>query len=505
MINLASIARGILSRGYDAGESKPSRMDLGWDRRTETTEDAVLGPDGSRATIRLRGVDLKRNAGVVAGFCSRLAKFSVGPTGIGPQARTSDEGWNRAAEQWFWEVWGPQCDSRGRLTLAELQFMAVFLRPIHGGIYLQKIADGTVRPIECERIRDPQVVADRPGFTDGVKVDQRTGRLKSYLVHARDAQGGFGNKHEEFEIAAGEILPVISPPWRVDQVREIPDLAPVIPLLQDIHELNNDTRATAKAHSKIVGWINKLGGMGANSLPRGTTSQTVGKRQEHRLDGLTLFEGFPGESMTSFNSQTPNNLHIPYAQWLHVLCGAACDLPYEFFTLDFSKCDWSRMKGAIAMINSAMRHYRTWLRWRLNGPLWAWRVGMEMGPGGALSPAPTNAQGRSEWDLVEWNEPEELTVDRKEGIEADVMEYQMGQRSLEEMAARRGKDLEKLLRKIAGEKQMIAKIEEEFDLPPGSLVNTQMPGQGTAPAAPEAPAVPAAEPPPPKEAPDVDE
>lgn len=464
----------VKGQGYDAGETTYARKDLGWSRRTERDEDTILR-DGTRDTIRMKGVDLKRNSGVVSGFCSRLAKFAVGADGISPRAVTTDKGWNRAAEDFFWNAWGPLCDSRKRASLYRLQFQTMFLRPIHGGLYYELLTDGRIRPIECERIRNPSNPETAKGWADGLKIDKQTGETTAYWVHGRDSDGSFTGSHQEGLVDAVNILPAINPPWRPDQVREVPDLAHVIPLFQDFQEMNQDVLATAKLQAKISAWIKANDP--ANVLASRVANPTAGSRPVHKMDGLQVFGLFPNEEMGGFDSTTPNVMHIPYMQWQLVLCASAMDLPYEFLTLDFSKADWSRMKGILTFINQGMRPYRKWLIDSMMYPLWCWRVAKEMGPGGELQGCPVDAKGRSQWDWVEWHEPEQIWVDRQEAAQSDVMEYQMGQVSLSDMAKRRGRDFLDTLRDIAQEKVDIAQIEKDHGLPAGSLITTQIPGQ----------------------------
>jgi hypothetical protein len=110
MAGASGLYRGALALGYDAGESHSSRQDLPWNRRTARDEDSLTGQDGTRETIRLKSVNLRRNT-MLAGVCDRIASFAMGTSGLLPQARTSSEDWNRAAES-FWGEWSKVCDIR---------------------------------------------------------------------------------------------------------------------------------------------------------------------------------------------------------------------------------------------------------------------------------------------------------------------------------------------------------------------------------------------------------
>lgn len=462
--------------GYDAGQkSNRFRKDLGWDRSTPRDEDSLLGKDGSRETIRLKCSDLRRNNAIVAGVCNRIASLVVG-TGINPQAKTKSKEWNREAEQ-FYREWEKAADYRQRLNLRQIQWQATALRPTHGGLYLEILNNGQVRPIECERIREPQKPEDRKNSVDGVRYNPGTGIALAYCVHSRDKDGLFSGEHAETWVARENIIPVISPAWRPDQIREVPDLAPVVPHLQDIHEMNQYTLNTAKTQSMVMGFLKKIGGMGMNSLPRGSSaSPTVGQRQVFRFDWGQVMEGFPGDDLEMKVSPTPNAQHIPYMQMQLGFCAAALDFPYEFFTLDFSKCDFSRFKGVLLWVNKTCRPWRSWINESMNQRLWNWRIAKAI-KAGDLPPAPVDARGISEWFKVEWQAPEELWVDRQESNQADMLAIQMGLDTATRAAKRRGFDLDEIRRERAEEIKTTNDIAKEYNIDAGQLEKLQIPGQ----------------------------
>lgn len=470
-----TLGRAALALGYDMGDSSHVRRDLGFGKRMPIDEDSLVVGDKTRENIRQKAIDQIRNNPVAAGVCERIASFAVGPTGLRPQALTTDEKWNEAAEDWWNYVFAPNCDSRGRQSLWRLQWQAVSLRPSMGGVYWQLVSDGSVRPIEPERIRDPK---DNKGaiYTDGVKVDRNTGRILGYLIHGRDDRGGFSGDHQTQFVTSENVIPVIRPPWRPDQVREIPDFAALGNALQDVHEANVYTLNTMKTQSKPVGSLTKGGGVGTNSGPRGSASITVGERQRFQMDSLEVLMLNPGETLNFTSSQTPGNMHIPYMQMQYGLMASGIDYPYEFFTLDFTKCDYSRMKAVLLLINKASRNWQAWLKESLYR-LWVWRIAKAMADGD-LPPAPVDDLGRSQWNLIDWQAPEELWIDRQESAQADTLEWQMRQGSLSDFARRRGKDLADILRAQARDIKLTRRVEKEEGVPEGSLEpKMQIPGQ----------------------------
>lgn len=469
-----SIIGRIFGRGYDAGESSHVRSDLGWGRATPCDEDGMIGPDRTRETSSLKAIDLFRN-GHDNGVCDRIAMFALGATGLRPQALTSDDAWNTAAEDWWNYEFAPQCDSRGRVTLWRMQWQAIALRPTMGGVYWQLLANGQVRPIETERIRNPKSEAARKNCFEGVKVDPDSGRILGYWVHSRDARGGFSSEHKEMFVDASNMIPVITPPWRPDQIREMPDFARIIPRVKDMAEANEYTLNTMKTQSKAFGFLETIGGGGVNSLPRGAT-RTVGERKRFQLDALEIMHLNQGERMNLSSSPTPGSNHIPYMQMQSGLAAAGINYPYEFFTYDFSKCDFSRMIAVYGLINRASEIWQAWLSEALT-KLWYWRIAMAIRDG-VLPKAPTGEDGKSEWRLIDWQAPEGVSVDRQKEIQADTLEFQMRQNSMSSIARRRGKDYADVLRQQARDWKLEEQIAQEEGVP-SDLIHpkAQIPGQ----------------------------
>jgi hypothetical protein len=479
MSRLARFASGIkYALGYDAGEANRMRKDLGWARATPRDEDSLVD-DGTRELIRQKAADLRRNNPIIAGIGNRIASFCCP---LLPQAQTTDPTWNTAAENFWTQQYSGVCDSRQRATLFDLQWLATSIRPTHGGLYLELLDNGQVRPIECERIRQPQDHKEAEDYVDGVKVDRKSGVILGYKVHARSKDGTFGAKHEERFVPREQIIPMTTPAWRPDMVREIADLAAIVPAFQDVHEANKHQLNTFKVQSSIIGALKKLGGAGSNSLPRGSTSPTPGQRQTFKTEWGQIMEMFPGEDLDLKVSPTPGAQHIPYMKWQILLAGTALDFPYEFWTLDFSTADFSRQKAIMRMVYKTIQ--RAWVPWlgQKMQRLWNWRIAKAIA-NGELPPAPVekgpNGFDRSQWFKVEWHAPEEIVTDRQEANQADLMEYQLAITPLSMIVKRRGHlSFEDRLRMKAADDAVIERVAAETGVPRARLVKDIMiPGQ----------------------------
>ena len=465
----------IFGRGYNAGDSDHVRKDLGWAKSVACDEDNMVGRDGTREKIVFKAIDLRRN-GADNGVCDRIATFALGATGMRPQAVTRDDSWNTLAEDWWNYDYSPSCDSRGRIGMWQMQWQAVSLRPTMGGVYWRLRPDGTIQPVETERIRQPRSDASRENTVDGVKVDPSTGRIVGYYVHSRDKNGTFPADSDGVFVKAENIIPVIRPPWRPDQVREIADFSAICDRVQDLDEANKHTLNTMKTQSKILAFLENVTGGGMNSGMRGSTSNTVGERKRFTIDGLEIMHLNANEKMNLSASPTPSATHIPYMQMQSGLASAGIGYPYEFYTFDFSHCDFSRMIAVIALINNASGIWRAWLSESLS-KLWTWRVALAIRDKD-LPPAPMGKDGKSEWRLVDWQGPGDLVFDRQKDIQSDTLEFQMRQTSMSAVSRRRGKDYSDVLRQQARDWKLEERIAKEEGVESDILhPKAQIPGQ----------------------------
>jgi capsid protein len=231
-----------------------------------------------------------------------------------------------------------------------------------------------------------------------------------------------------------------------------------------------------KTQSKPFGSLSTQGGVGANSGPRGQSNNVAGERKRFQLDGMEIIHLNERETLSMTASPTPSPTHIPYMQMQNGLAAAGINYPYEFYTYDFTKCDFSRMIAVFGLINKSSGIWQAWLAESLH-KLYVWRIAMAIHDGD-VPPAPIGKDGKSEWRLVDWQAPEGLIVDRQKDIQADTLEFQMRQNSMSSIARRRGKDYSDVLRQQARDWKLEEKVAQEEGVNPELIhPKAQIPGQ----------------------------
>jgi lambda family phage portal protein len=465
------LARGFQAIGYDATISDRRRRDLPYARLAKKSEDAYIGT-ADRDTLRARCFDLRRNNAIVAGIVERFADNVVGP-GIYPQAKTSDAAWNQAAEE-YWREWCKVCDVRQRVDMREMQRLSVQMRLLAGEMVFVLTDGGQLQPIEPDRIRTPgKLDTDkRKGVVDGFRVNQATGIVTGAYILPRDGNGSV-DEAGDYQFVPRENMLHMSRPFRFDQVRGIPDFAPVINALVDWQELNASTLNSAKKQAMTSHVVKKDGGVGSIGARLG--DQSIGDVKFEKFEDGQNYYLKPGEDVIPLGVTQPGSSFLSYSEMLLRIIGAALGLPYEFLLLDFSKGSYSSSRAALLQ---TYRTFTSWQEWmdRAMQRTWNWRIAKAI-KAKELPPAPLDSRGISEWYRVQWSHPEWEWVDPQNQQQSDLMAFQLGAKSHSEITRKRGRDTEDVLREKARDMQTAARLEAEYNLPPGSLINAQIPGQ----------------------------
>lgn len=424
--------------GYAGGNYSRRREDKAFRRSLPLDEDRLSGTYG-RAKMRLECLDLMRNNPLVAGIVDRFQDHVVGG-GIIPQAKTSNPEWNKEAEQ-FWSEWSKVCDYRQRMNMREIQRAIIRARMATGDCGFVLLKNGQIQPVEAERIATPQSLYSDKQVVDGVVV-RNSGIKDAFWIGARDDSGNVSRENFE-KVYASDFIHCLRA-IRFDQVRGIPDLAPILNHVHDLGRLGEEVlnRAILDAlHAWAVyseegpSKINQTG-------PRNVTPKTVeeGQRIEYFSGGQTYYMR-PGEKVESLASATPNATLVPFIEHMLRTIGAAIGLPYEFLLLDFKGGSFSASRAALMTTYRTFQTNQTWLVDSFLQRAWNWRIAKAI-KNGEISPAPVDARGVSEWYKVRWQFPRHDWIDPLKQVTADETDIRLGVSTWSSVAATRGRDAE---------------------------------------------------------------
>lgn len=406
-------------------------------------EDSVLN-SFNLENLREQCLALRRDNSLVAGIASRFADHVVGPQGITPQARTSDPKWNLEAEA-FWDEWCKIADFRQRVSLREIQRFVVQSRLFSGDQLTILLANGQIQPIEAGRIKNPAGKGRADGWVNGVKLS-KNGIPVAYAVHQRNDRGFLDGNN--YEIVKSENAIFSSRPMRIDQVRGIPELAPVVTTLVDFDEMQEANLIKAK-NDAFRGWfIASEQGAGAISN-LGSRGFDLGEHDEEThferfAPGMTYY-GNPGEQPISLESKTPNSQYASFTKLCLSLIAQCLSIPYQFLMLDFESGSFSSSRAALMTTYRTFAMWQNWLIDTFLQRLWNWRIAKAI-KAGDIPPAPISEKnGWSEWWRVAWVTPRYDWIDPKAEAVSDAANVKLGADSVTSIAHRRGQDIDDIM------------------------------------------------------------
>lgn len=485
-----------LAGGYDGATWTRDRPMASWRGTMAVDEDRQIG-SADRQTLRLECANLYRNNPIVRGAVERYADNVVG-AGIIAQAKTSDENWNKEAERLFGE-WSKVADYRQRVHLRQIQRMAVVSRMLAGESLYILTDGGQIQPVEADRLVTPQDMHTDPQVVDGIRID-RSGIILGYYIGNRDQYGRVDNTTTRY-IRKENIIHV-SAAYRPDQLRGIPELAPVVTTLADMDLLTKATLQKAKLDANNGVAIKTQEGaakMPATGLRNNTpNAYKATDPQYETINGLRVYYIRPGEDIQSLASATPSSTYIPYNEFMLRLVGSSLGLPSEMLMLDFRQSSFSSNKAAMAQVYRTFVNWNYWLVESFMQRLWNWRIAKFI-KDGQLSPAPIDDRGISEWYRVEWSQPDYSYLDPEGSIDAKMKEWNLGIGSISQFARLRGSDGDDALAAKVRDIQTAYRIADQANAQtPGlnlrwqDVIASLMPGQQPAPTEPPAGAVDAA-------------
>lgn len=434
-----------------------------------------------REQIRLECRNLRRNNAIVNGICERFADNVVG-SGIIPQAKTSSHEWNERAEAFFAE-WCKIADYRQRASLWDLQRQAVTARITDGEIGFVLVENGQLQPIEAERIRTPAEMMNDARVVDGVRVSA-SGIKTAYYIHNRNDAGAFDGK--SFRVIPANDFKHLAAIKRTDQVRGIPELAPVVNSIKDLDEYIEATLLKAKNEAKMFYVVKNAGGAPQIAhQPRryDNTSTTTPPLQKVATGEIHYMR--QNEDLNLIGNQTPGSQFPAFTERIARIIGASFGLPYEFVLLDFSMGSFSSSRAALLQ---TYRTFENWQRWLISGmlqPIWNWRIAKAIKEGD-LPPAPVDGRGVSEWYKVRWQTPEFGWVDPQSENQGHILAINAGASTISEWCGKRGRDSEDVLREKGNDIGMAIMVADQLNAAhPGinitwrDLITTNLPGQIT--------------------------
>ena len=382
-------ARKALARSYQGAE--PSRVSSNRNPKNNPADQELLGPFGAdklRAWARLLVRDNAYAWGVVDTIVSSVVGGGIQAQSTFETPEGDDlEDINDKRDK-AWSDWSEVADINGRLTLEEIQVLAL-REMVEAGEVLIRIVNlpsteyrGITRPIPLalEVIEADRLATDYDTYTmgidrsngtriiRGIKVDE-LGKPLSYLIYDDHPNQPYAVSRTPKEIPAREILHLFLQ-QRVGQTRGVTWFAPALASIRDLGTyLDNELQASAIA-SCFTAAIKTETPMGNLIDPDGGTGQDKAGNRERYLEPGLIFDLNVNESVEVINPTRPNTAAGEWTKLILRGIAVGTGLSYEVVARDYSQTSYSSSRTSQLEDRRRFRIIQKYMIRHLLQPVW---------------------------------------------------------------------------------------------------------------------------------------
>lgn len=405
------------------------------------------------------------NMPFLRGLVCEKARYSTG-SGIRPQARSGDEAWDAAAEQYF-EQWSRVADVQGRYTWREMQRLASIAIDRDGEVFFRTTLHPTGYPalqlILAHRVGDSSSVF-QPGKPDPRLIDGVVVNEQGRPIFYRHLTGPGDNPDKNYEDIPAQQVIHIGEACQGDEFRYVTPLAPSINHLRDVSDAIGFEKLAIKISSYIALAIKSSNPTGTDFFGESSTvtSDTGG---ELTLESLGSAGGaIPrlnlGEDLIAWNSNRPSQNFRDFCDILmREVCGNV-GVPWEFYARP-SDAGGAALRAVLVRAQRTFEQRQALLIDRLCSRVWAHVITTGM----QKRALPNNEN----WFKVDWQRPAAASVDYGREAAANLNDVRAGLRTYAEDYAERGLEWKDALRQRANEAKYLAELAAEFGISPDQI------------------------------------
>ncbi len=461
---------------YEGAHSSPARSILPGIVQTARR-------DLSRATRRelLRtSRALWKNNPLAKAVSERLITYTVG-TGIRPEPTSSNPAWNKKAGLVF-EEWAKRADLTSRLSFWKLQEIAFRAMLVDGDVFVVKTYGDSGRPriqlLEADQVGHSTPIRAGSKDDDGVLVDAN-GRPRAYIVQELDSNGTLKPR----EIPADAVVHLANIE-RPGQGRGVCLAAAALTTAIDLHDILGLEKSAVKSSGKTTDVIKTESGelpdqnvIGASIRAQSGESEESIAEYYQQVFGPTAKVLKRGDSWENFESKRPSPAWQGFVDFLAELICLSYNLPPSLVRQ--MKVGGADTRRDLATMQRVAEVWQATLVQQFQ-QIWEYVIEAEI-EDGSLAGAPID------WRSTDWQFPRAATVDSGRQAQQDREDVRTGNMTLQEACGQYGIPWRSHLRQLATELRAVIDIEQEYDLPAGSLVarlyggangnSTPLPGQ----------------------------
>lgn len=332
---------------YDVGDF--SRLNSGW--RAVNGSGEILDRD-SRDIVRARARDLERNSDMMNSLISAWVRNIIG-SGRKLQVQIEDEKLGNEIEK-LWEKWckARNCDVTGTQNLNQILRTAVKRKKIDGGVlFLKRYTSYGVLPFQLQMLEVDEL--DLNQYQPRTKGNKVIGGIElspdnrpvGYFIRKYSLDGMELLNDAEY-VDAKDVIFYFSK-TRFSQVREMPEMTPVMKRIRDANEFMNAVSVKERINACLAVFIKRL--LPTSGLGRSSSSSGNNK---YNYNGKMLSPGMINELNAGDEIQVVNPTGqaadaSTFIKTHQRMIAAGNGLSYEATSRDMSQSNYSSARQGI--------------------------------------------------------------------------------------------------------------------------------------------------------------
>lgn len=324
----------------------------------------------SRSNSTKEARDFGRNNGLFKGPRERALEYAIG-SGFKLIMLSKDNDYNKSVMQLWQEYW-TKPETKG-LTGWQTEYMWLREHYTVGDVAANKVSNGKLQLIESEQIVTPK----NRRATDGI-VKSRLGEPLAFWV--APYVKGYVRTDRAKRIPAQEIL-FLTDPDRISSFRTAPPLQDAFPVLRRVKDVIDAEALAAQIMSRITFMLNtehapSFGKEMSVDDPDKSSADMEDDlaRRLVELDYALIFFGKPGDEIKGLDRNIPGKDFSQNIRMFLQIYGVSWGLPLEIVLLDWTKSNYSQMRGAIDMVYKVMLRKQCLLSDTLLNPTLEWKI-----------------------------------------------------------------------------------------------------------------------------------
>jgi lambda family phage portal protein len=371
----------------------------------------------------------------------------------------------------FWSEWWDNCDISTRHTGSTLMQVAIMSMLRDGDFLFLLIRDNNgdlkLQGIEADRLGNPFQVYTTSDLIGGIHIDQETGAPTAYDIFARS----IGNAYTfQQKVSASQAFHLYDP-LRIDQYRGISAFHTAINDAQDIYDIINFEKMSAKVASSQSAIVlrNNNNASDLSDLTADTNFANQAIKLETMESGKVSYLE-PGETIQFPDG--PNRPSGAFAEFHKILLRNIClgvGIPYSFAV------DPSAMSGPTARLEMqqagrTFRRYQKLLDDKVLRPI----KNIVIADAVARGLIENNSGSRTTKGI--FNFGANVSIDLGRESASAISEFKTGLRTAADIYAERGQDFESAMRQRAIEAKLIKDLAGEYEVSADTISDIAMQG-----------------------------